>query len=162
MFFRGIPCPPYIVRGAGLQIWKPILASYNCHMWPDKDSYSNRPGSCLIAKSALTPCAGLQPGWLGRASSFGWTGPIDSGRPKLSRKGIGVNTPTCLLILPLFVAICEIWLPGLTYSVYPVLSLKSGAISHMIQSNTNSRYNSNSRYINGAQIMTNYSCSTYL
>ena len=32
-----------------------------------------------------------------------------------------------LLILPLFVAICEIWLPGLTYSVYLVLSLKPGA-----------------------------------
>ena len=92
--FRGVPCPPYIVRGAGLQIWKLILASYNCHMRPDKDSYSNRPGSCLIAKSALTPCVGLQPGWLGRTSSFGWTEPIDPGRPKLSRKGIGVNTPT--------------------------------------------------------------------
>ena len=91
--FRWIPCPPYIVRGAGLQIWKLILVNYNCHMWPDKDSYSNRPGSYLIAKSTLTPCAGLQPGWLGRTSSFGWTGPIDPGRPKLSRKGIGVNTP---------------------------------------------------------------------
>ena len=33
----------------------------------------------------------------------------------------------CLLILPLFVAICEIWLPRLTYSVYLVLSLKPGA-----------------------------------
>ena len=31
------------------------------------------------------------------------------------------------LILPLFVAICEIWLPGLTYSVYLVLPLKPGA-----------------------------------
>ena len=63
-------------------------------MWPDKDSYSNRPGSCFIAKSALTPCVGLRSGWLGRTSSFGWTGPIDPGWPKLSRKGIGVNTPT--------------------------------------------------------------------
>jgi hypothetical protein len=33
----------------------------------------------------------------------------------------------CLLILPLFVAICEIWLPGLTYGVYLVLFLKPGA-----------------------------------
>ena len=33
----------------------------------------------------------------------------------------------CLLILPLFVAICEIWLPGLTYGVYLILSLKPGA-----------------------------------
>ena len=33
----------------------------------------------------------------------------------------------CLLILPLFVAICEIWLPGLTYSMYLVLPLKPGA-----------------------------------
>ena len=33
----------------------------------------------------------------------------------------------CLLILPLFVAICEICLPGLTYGVYLVLSLKPGA-----------------------------------
>ena len=32
-----------------------------------------------------------------------------------------------LLILPLFVAIREIWLPGLTYGVYLILSLKSGA-----------------------------------
>ena len=62
MFFRGVPCPPYIVRGAGLQIWKLILVSYNCHMWPDKDSYSNRPGSCLVAKSVLIPCAGLRSG----------------------------------------------------------------------------------------------------
>jgi hypothetical protein len=28
---------------------------------------------------------------------------------------------------PLFVAICVIWLPGLTYGVYPVLFLKPGA-----------------------------------
>jgi hypothetical protein len=33
----------------------------------------------------------------------------------------------CLLILPLFVAICEIWFPGLTYGVYLVLFLKPGA-----------------------------------
>ena len=33
----------------------------------------------------------------------------------------------CLLILPLFVAICEIWLLGLTYGVYLVLSLKPDA-----------------------------------
>jgi hypothetical protein len=33
----------------------------------------------------------------------------------------------CLLILPLFVAICVIWLLGLTYGVYLVLSLKPGA-----------------------------------
>ena len=32
-----------------------------------------------------------------------------------------------IMILPLFVAICEIWLPGLTYGVYLVLSLKPGA-----------------------------------
>ena len=30
-------------------------------------------------------------------------------------------------MLPLFVAICEIWLPGLTYDVYLVLFLKPGA-----------------------------------
>ena len=36
----------------------------------------------------------------------------------------------CLLILPLFVAICEIWLPGLTYGVYMVLFLKPGATPH--------------------------------
>jgi hypothetical protein len=33
----------------------------------------------------------------------------------------------CHLILPLFVATCEIWLPGLTYGVYLVLFLKPGA-----------------------------------
>ena len=32
----------------------------------------------------------------------------------------------CLSILPLFVAICEISLPGLTYGVYLVLFLKPG------------------------------------
>jgi hypothetical protein len=35
----------------------------------------------------------------------------------------------CLLILPLFVAICVIWLSRLTYGVYLVLSLKPGATS---------------------------------
>ena len=44
----------------------------------------------------------------------------------------------CLLILPLFVAICEIWLPGLTYSVYLVLSLKPGA-TKWYQSNADCR-----------------------
>ena len=34
----------------------------------------------------------------------------------------------CLLILPLFVAICGIWLSGLTYGAYLVLFLKSSAI----------------------------------
>jgi hypothetical protein len=34
-----------------------------------------------------------------------------------------------LLILPLFVAIYVIWLPGLTYGVYAVLFLKSGTTS---------------------------------
>ena len=33
----------------------------------------------------------------------------------------------CLLILSLFVSICEIWLPELTYGVYLILFLKSGA-----------------------------------
>ena len=33
----------------------------------------------------------------------------------------------CLLILPLFVSICENWLPGLTYGAYLVLFLKPGA-----------------------------------
>ena len=32
-----------------------------------------------------------------------------------------------ILILPLFVAICDIWLPRLTYGVYLVLFLKPGA-----------------------------------
>ena len=36
----------------------------------------------------------------------------------------------CLLILSLFVAICEIWLPGLTYGAYLVLFLKPGATIH--------------------------------
>ena len=36
-------------------------------------------------------------------------------------------TKHCLLILPLFVAICEIWLSELTYGMYLVLFLKSGA-----------------------------------
>ena len=36
----------------------------------------------------------------------------------------------CLSILPLFVAICEIWLPGLTYGVYLVWFLKPGATIH--------------------------------
>jgi len=33
------------------------------------------------------------------------------------------------MILPLFVAICKIWFPGLTYGVYLVLFLKPGATS---------------------------------
>jgi hypothetical protein len=33
----------------------------------------------------------------------------------------------CHLIIPLFVAICEIWVPGLTYGVYLILFLKPGA-----------------------------------
>ena len=33
----------------------------------------------------------------------------------------------CLLILPLFVVICEIWLSRLTYGVYLILFLTSGA-----------------------------------
>ena len=33
------------------------------------------------------------------------------------------------MILPLFVAICEIGLPGLIYGAYPVLFLKLGATS---------------------------------
>jgi len=35
----------------------------------------------------------------------------------------------CLLILPLFEAICEICFPGLIYGVYLVLSLKLDATS---------------------------------
>ena len=38
----------------------------------------------------------------------------------------------CLWILPLFVAIYEIWLSRLTYGVYLVLSLKLGATTHYI------------------------------
>ena len=44
----------------------------------------------------------------------------------------------CLLVLSLFVAICEIWLPRLTYSVYLVLSLKLGA-TKWYQSNADCR-----------------------
>jgi len=44
----------------------------------------------------------------------------------------------CLLILPLFVAICEIWLPRLTYGVYLVLFLKPGA-TKWYQSNADCR-----------------------
>ena len=44
----------------------------------------------------------------------------------------------CLLILPLFVAICEIWLLGLTYGVYLVLFLKPGA-TEWYQSNAGCR-----------------------
>jgi hypothetical protein len=36
--FEGVPYPPYIVREAGLHIWKLILTGYNCHTKPDKDS----------------------------------------------------------------------------------------------------------------------------
>jgi len=44
----------------------------------------------------------------------------------------------CLLIFPLFVAICEVWLPGLTYGVYLVLFLKPGA-TKWYQSNAGCR-----------------------
>ena len=76
LFFRGVPCPPYMVWGTGLQIWKLILTGYNCHIWPDNDSYSNRPGSYLISKSALIPCAGLRADWSGRASSSSGLDPL--------------------------------------------------------------------------------------
>jgi hypothetical protein len=62
-----------------------------------------------------------------------WSG-VFTWRPKLSfccllSKVISFAISTlyikhCHLILPLFVAICEIWLPGLTYGVYLVLFLK--------------------------------------
>ena len=46
----------------------------------------------------------------------------------------------CLLILPWFVVVCEIWLPGLTYSVCLVLFLKPGATREgRIKSQGNSR-----------------------
>ena len=38
----------------------------------------------------------------------------------------------CLLILPLFIAICEIWLPRLTYGAYLVLFLKPGATTSLL------------------------------
>ena len=40
----------------------------------------------------------------------------------------------CLLILSLFIAICKIWLSGLTYGVYLVLFLKPGATSRELKS----------------------------
>jgi hypothetical protein len=65
-----------------------------------------------------------------------WSG-VFTWRPELSfrcllSKGISFILSTlyiehCHLIIPLFVAICEIWLPGLTYGVYLVLFLKPGA-----------------------------------
>jgi hypothetical protein len=76
MSFERVPCPPYIVRGAGLQIWKLILLGYNCHSWSDKDSYSNRPGSCLISRFAFLPCVGRRADRLGHASSSGGPGPL--------------------------------------------------------------------------------------
>jgi hypothetical protein len=69
MCFEGVPCPPYIVRGAGLHIWKLILPGYNCHSWPDKDSYSNRPGSCFISKFVFLPCVGHRADRMGHTSS---------------------------------------------------------------------------------------------
>jgi len=39
----------------------------------------------------------------------------------------------CLLVLPLFIAICEIWLLELTYGVYLVLFIKSGATIDVIK-----------------------------
>jgi hypothetical protein len=94
MCFEGVPCPPYIVREVGLQIWKLILVGYNYHSWPDKDSYSNRPGSCLIFKFDFLPCTGRRADRLGHASSLSWAGPIGLSQPKSSHRGIGVNTPT--------------------------------------------------------------------
>ena len=38
----------------------------------------------------------------------------------------------CLLILTLFITMCEIWFSGLTYSVYLILSLKTGCYNAMI------------------------------
>jgi hypothetical protein len=97
MSFEGVPCPPYIVRRVGLQLWKLILPGYNCHSWPDKDSYSNRPGSCLISKFAFLPCAGRRADRLDYVLSFSRAEPTSLSQPKSSRRGIGVNTPTASL-----------------------------------------------------------------
>jgi hypothetical protein len=84
MCFEGVPCPPYIVRRPGLQIWKLILPVYNCHSWLDKDSYPNRPRSCLISKFAFLPCVGRRADRLGHASSFDGTGPLVWASPSLA------------------------------------------------------------------------------
>jgi hypothetical protein len=67
-----------------LQIWKLILPGYNCHSWPDKDSYSNRPGSCLISKFACLPCVGRRADRLGHASSSNGPGPLVWVSPSLA------------------------------------------------------------------------------
>jgi hypothetical protein len=100
MCFEGVPRPPYIVRRAGLQIWKLILVGYNCQSWPDKDSYSNQPGSYLISKFAFLSCTGRRADQLGHASSLSWAGPTGLSQPKSSRRGIGVDTPTVRGLLP--------------------------------------------------------------
>ena len=66
-----------------------ILVGYNYHSWSDKDSNSNRPGSCLISKSVLFPCAAHDLAELVRAPSSGWTEPTGLDRPNLSREGMG-------------------------------------------------------------------------
>jgi hypothetical protein len=70
------------------------LSGYNCHSWPNKDPYSNRPGSCLISKFAFLPCMGRRADRLGHASSSDWAEPTGLDQPKSSRRGIEVNTPT--------------------------------------------------------------------
>jgi hypothetical protein len=82
--FWGVPCLPYIVRGAGLQIWKLILPGYNWHSWSDKDSYSNLPGSCLISKFACLPCVGRRADRLGHVSSFDGPGRLVWASPSLA------------------------------------------------------------------------------
>jgi hypothetical protein len=125
MCFEGVPCPPYIVRGVGLQIWKLILVGYNSHSWPDKDSYSNRPGSCLISKFAFLPYAGCRSDQLGRASSLSWAEPTELSQPKSSHRGIGVNTPTasprelCIVMRHAILTFSEQW--GLSsWRLWPV------------------------------------------
>ena len=94
MIFRGVPCPPYIAWGTGLQIWKLILASYNCHRWPDKDSYSNPTRILLDLQVCLDSLRGTPSRSIGPRVVSCWARLPSPSRPKHSRKGIGVNTPT--------------------------------------------------------------------
>jgi hypothetical protein len=76
--------PALYSLGAGLQIWKLILLGYNYHSWPDKDSYSNLPESCLISKFAFLHCVGRQADRLGHASSSDGSGPLVWASPSLA------------------------------------------------------------------------------
>jgi hypothetical protein len=110
-------------------LWIPMLC-----LWSTKCTHACLFFSILWKNPRWIPdCQRLEQLGLWSTSQLSlWSG-VFTWRPELSfrcllSKVISFTTSMlynkhCLLILSLFVAICEVWLPGLTYGVYMVLFL---------------------------------------